>query len=244
MPLQIPLITKQAPTKGYYFFLSCKQYNLQKFVLEIFMSLCYNVCVYRNNKDVTSLKKRKTAVVVGIIIALLLSVFALFSVSAYSENDPLITLSYLQDILFPAFKDDIMTQVNTAIEDLSQRGAEYDDKAVPAVSDEAEDAENVDGIDSNSSADATYTLLELTKGQTVMADSICEFIVRPGSNVCAVSPFPSQGIADITNGIEVLDGEKISINAYCLIPRGSDGRGMTVISDKAYIMIRGDYTIG
>ncbi len=189
------------------------------------------------------MKKRKTAVVVGIIIASLLSVFALFSVSAYSENDPLITLSYLQDILFPAFKEDIMTQVNTAIEASGHQITESDD-AVPVVSDEAEDAKSVDGMENASSADATYTLLELTKGQTVMADSICEFIVRPGSNVCAVSPFPSQGIADITNGIEVLNGEKISINAYCLIPRGSDGRGMTVISDKAYIMIRGDYTIG
>ena len=81
-------------------------------------------------------------------------------------------------------------------------------------------------------------------GQTILADSICEFIVRPGSRVVAVSPFPGQGIADITNGIEVLGGEQISINAYCLIPRGGDGRGLTVIGERAYIMIRGDYTIG
>ena len=77
-----------------------------------------------------------------------------------------------------------------------------------------------------------------------MADSICEFIVRPGSRVAVISPFPSQGVADITNGIEVLGGENVSINAYCLIPRGADGRGLTVLSEKAYIMIRGDYTIG
>ena len=105
--------------------------------------------------------------------------------------------------------------------------------------------------------DAINALVNLTpKSATVIRDGVervipidemrvgDEFIVRPGSNVCAVSPFPSQGIADITNGIEVLDGEKISINAYCLIPRGADGRGMTVVSEKAYIMIRGDYTIG
>ena len=81
-------------------------------------------------------------------------------------------------------------------------------------------------------------------GQTVMANSICEFIVRPGSKVEAISPFPEQGIADITNGIEVLNGDIISLNAYCLIPRGNDGRGMKVLSEKAYIMIRGEYTIG
>ena len=38
--------------------------------------------------------------------------------------------------------------------------------------------------------------------------------------------------------------ETIAINAYCIIPRGADGRGFKVISDKAFIMIRGDYTIG
>lgn len=182
------------------------------------------------------MNKKKTAVIISLITVSLITVFAFVSVSAYSENDPLITLSYIRDILFPSFKQEIMTEVDERVNSLT-----FDDPSVPAYSGTESGIENTDNI---SQADATYTLLELNQGQTVMADSICEFIVRPGSNVCAVSPFPAQGIADITNGIEVLDGERISINAYCLIPRGADGRGMTVVSEKAYIMIRGDYTIG
>lgn len=206
-----------------------KKHECFKFVLELFLFSCYNSYVYRNYRDVKSLKNKKTVIALSILTGILVSVFALFSVSAYSENDPLITLSYLKEILFPAFKQEIISEIgtNTAQDNESA----FPDESTPAVN-------------TDSAADATYKLLELSAGQTVTANSICEFIVRPGSNVTVISPFPAQGIADITNGIEVLNGERISINAYCLIPRGSDGRGMTVVSEKAYIMIRGDYTIG
>ena len=180
----------------------------------------------------TNLKKKSTVIALAILTGILVSVFALFSVSAYSDNDPLVTLSYIKEILFPAFKAEIISEISGTTND----GAfeeEFMGESNAAVY-----------TDNQSAADATYTLIELDYGQTVTADSICEFIVRPGSKVNAVSPFPAQGIADITNGVEVLNGEQISINAYCLIPRGSDGRGMTVVSEKAYIMIRGDYTIG
>ena len=185
------------------------------------------------------MNKKKTAVVLSLIIVSLLSVFTFVSVSAYNGDDPLITLSYIKEILLPDFKEEIMQEVDEMVSDIS-----YDPDSLPVYSETKDEPVDTDSLNNGSQADATYTLLELEKGQTVMAESICEFIVRPGSNVSAISPFPAQGIADITNGTEVLDGETISINAYCLIPRGSDGRGMTVLSEKAYIMIRGDYTIG
>lgn len=200
------------------------------------------------------MKKKKLSVIVSILLGVLLTVLAVLSTSAYSDNDPLITLSYLEQIFAPSLKEEIIAQVN------SITPAEDSQESVPAINENYEAAENIDEAENaqqvdnseqtetvptqNSSESKSYTLLELTLGQTVMADSICEFIVRPGSRVAAVSPFPAQGIADITNGIEVLSGEMISINAYCLIPRGSDGRGISVLSEKAYIMIRGDYTIG
>ncbi len=183
------------------------------------------------------MKKRKLTIILSILIGTLLTVFAVISASAYSDNDPLITLSYLQQIFAPSLKQEIISDVQGTTH------IESEPETVPAVTEDVQIPESVDGA-SQPTGSNTYTLLELNLGQTVMADSICEFIVRPGSKVTAISPFPSQGIADITNGVEVLSGEQISINAYCLIPRGADGRGLAVISDKAYIMIRGEYTIG
>ena len=172
------------------------------------------------------MNKRKLTVIFSIIVGVLLAVFAVFTASAYTDSDPLITLSYLQEIFAPSLKQEILAEAVT----------------VPAGSDVTQAPSSVD--EAVPQGANSYTLLELSLGQTVMADSICEFIVRPGSRVAVISPFPSQGVADITNGIEVLGGENVSINAYCLIPRGADGRGLTLLSEKAYLMIRGDYTIG
>jgi len=160
------------------------------------------------------MNKKKITIILSILLGTLLTVFAMFTASAYTDGDPLITLSYLQEIFAPTLKQQIIDEVNKT----------------PA--------------DDKTETSKSYELIELTQGNTVLADSICEFIVRPGSKVTAVSPFPSQGIADITKGIEVMNGEAISINSYCLIPRGKDGRGIKVVGEKAYIMIRGDYTIG
>ncbi len=168
---------------------------------------------------VAELKKRKILTsVLCIAVAAVFSLFTLTTVLAYSsDSDPLVSLSYLNDVVLPMLREEFSS-----------------------------------GNDSSNAADAnqtaanigTYELLELTVGQTVLCESATEIIVRPGSLVTVVSPFEAQGIADITNGNELLDGEAIPINAYCIIPRGKDGRGFYVLSENAYIMIRGEYTIG
>lgn len=176
------------------------------------------------------MNKKKLTVVISLISALLLTAFAVMTTSAYTDSDPLITLGYLEQIFAPNLKQQIISEIQAQ-------------PSVPEASDTSPAPTEADSAVSSDAGSNSYTLLELSLGQTVYADSICEFIVRPGSKVAAVSPFPAQGIADITNGIEVLSGEMISINAYCLIPRGNDGRGITVLSEKAYVMIRGEYTI-
>ena len=176
------------------------------------------------------MKNRKSAIISGLIAGLMIIACIIPAAHAFTDDDPLITLSYLEDVVIPALKQELLefmgeNKVEDAEEETQQEVAEKDDTVA------------------SSEAIGTYVLLELSKGELIVAESICEFIVRPGSKVVAVSPFEGQGIADITNGIEVLSDEQISINAYCLIPRGGDGRGMKVVSDKAYIMIRGEYTI-
>ena len=176
------------------------------------------------------MSKRKLTVIFSIILGTVLTVCAMFTASAFSDNDPLITLSYLQEIFAPALKQEIVSEIG------EKTPAVNNSDAIPAVPENSQDP--------SANTAQSYTLIQLTKGQTVMANSICEFIVRPGSHVAVISPFDTQGIADITNGTEILADCEIPINAYCLIPRGADGRGLRVTGENAYIMIRGDYTIG
>lgn len=183
--------------------------------------------------------KRFFASLSGILICLIIVAMTITSVFAYStEDDPLITLSYLNEIVIPALKQEfteLFTNDNTNNEDTNTEANNNQENTdiTPDVT-----AEEIDltGI-------GTYDLLELKEGQKVLVNSAVEIIVRPGSKVTCVSPFPSQGIADITNGNEILNDQEIPINAYCILPRGDDGRGFLVHSKDAYIMIRGEYTV-
>ena len=73
-----------------------------------------------------------------------------------------------------------------------------------------------------------YSVVFLSKGQKLMATgketSSLEVILRAGS-VVTISPFDDQGIADLTSSKELYNNDPLVKNNYCIIPRGSDGRG-------------------
>lgn len=169
--------------------------------------------------------KKILTVMLSLIISALVLAFSIITVVAYSsDEDPLVTLSYLNEVVIPKLKAELgsSSQNDGGASDSVQTGS----------------------FGSIGDTSGTYETLELDIGDTLLAKSALEIIVRPGSIVTAVSPFEQQGIADITNGNELYDGDEFAINAYCIIPRGNDGRGIRVFSEKAYILIRGEYEIG
>lgn len=165
---------------------------------------------------------------ITLVCALLIGAFS-FSLIAYSNgSDPLVTLSYLTEVILPQFKKDVLMEV----------------AKTPDVRVGEQETETLPDSPMQTAANSSYTLLELENGQKLYAESVLELIVRPGSEVQVISPFPEQGIADITGAKEYLDGDIIEHNAYCLIPRGGDGRGIEVLNEKSYILVRGEYSIG
>ena len=128
--------------------------------------------------------------------------------SDYGADDPLISKSYIDNVLYP------------------QIVAYVDSKATAAPS--AQSSE--------------YQIITLYKGQTLYASSSLEFVLRPGAAMSVVSPSATNGIADVTTATELYNGYNVPINSYCIIPRG-DGRGITCLSDTAYVMVRGAYEI-
>ncbi len=96
-----------------------------------------------------------------------------------------------------------------------------------------------------------YSTVFVPYGATIIAtddDDTVMLILRSGSAI-AVSPYTEQGkiqgINNLTEGIDILDGESIPLFNSILIPRGgNDGRGVKVTSlEGAYFMIGGEYTI-
>jgi len=104
------------------------------------------------------------------------------------------------------------------------------------------------GISSGTSGDSSsgiYIVLELRRGQRLRAKTnSLEIILRPGGAASVISQHADVGIglADLTSGRELQSGDILPVNHAVLIPR-ADGRGISVTSDIAYVMVRGDYEI-
>ena len=164
---------------------------------------------------------KKTAAIISLLAACVLFVAAVFAAGTdQSTNDPLVAKSYL---------DQQMSAMQAKIDALQNK---------------------LTSLESNQKDASTFTVVTMTKGQTLYASgssgSSVELIVRRG-DAKVVSPFKTgetkQGVADVTKGIEIFDAEAITLNDLILIPRGGDGRGITVTSDIAYVMVRGSYEI-
>lgn len=135
-----------------------------------------------------------------------------------SKDDPLISLSYANDVLGPQ----IMTEV------LKKIDADYVKKSELEPSDQS-----------------GYTLLTLSQGQTIMAKGVLEIIPVEGEAEAVITSASNisdgAGIIDTTSGSVVTNGETLSGNHLLVIPK-ADGRGLRAVS-QLQILVRGEYNI-
>ena len=93
---------------------------------------------------------------------------------------------------------------------------------------------------------ASFAAIFLKEGETLnftgLPSDTLELIVRRG-DVTVVSPYPTQGVLDITDSVELLDGKAVPTYHYMMIVGGSDGRGVVSVTGDAWILVRGAYEI-
>lgn len=160
------------------------------------------------------MKKRSLTAVIILCLILLSFPLAAGAAEYLSENDPIVTLSYLKDIFAPSLKAEIAGEI--------------------AAENQADHAE----------CNAGYAVIQLEKGQKLTsANGTVELIVRPGSGAEVISDIADNGLSDVSEMKEVQNGEAVGINHQLIIPR-NDGRGIVITSDVAYILVRGDYSVG
>jgi len=170
----------------------------------------------------------------AVFAAILASVCAV-SVSAQSdsgystENDPLVTLSYVEKVraqLYDEVYAQVMEDIAVEIEKVVN-SALASQPEVPAAKDK-------------------YEVVSLNKGQSILAGDACEMILRSGSASVVVTDqvnIDAQvGLSDLTGACELLVGTDVPRNHYIIVARG-DGRGMCATSDIIYLMVRGEYQI-
>ena len=155
------------------------------------------------------------------------------------ENDPLVSLSYINEVVTPKYEEKI-TELNSQIASLNETVTALNTSLAQAT-------EKITALESKLAEQPTdsalggYEVVHLTKGSKLLADSPCEIILRSGSAI--VVSITINGLNNITDGTELLNAVDVPLFNCLIVPRGGDGRGIQVTSDEAYVMVRGDYQI-
>ena len=203
---------------------------------------------------------KKTNKIVACIIlsaAIAFSAIGVYAATYSGEDDPLISLSYVNEVLLPQIKqmiddaiggEDIGDTVITYPEQTTDEPVETTEEPTktteePVVTTAEPEVTFPEGTVNTG---AKYAVVNLKAGETIYASVYsCEVIVRSGSTK-VVSPFTvkweEQGVSDTTDGVEIYNDGAVPTNHTIIIPR-DDGRGITALDGGAWIMVRGDYII-
>lgn len=204
--------------------------------------------------------KRKWIVMTGsfLLVSLLMTGYLAIAAEFGSQDDPLVTLSYITDVLAP----DTLQKVDEAINSKAQEfGASLDSKisefsqqmdskiedfetSSAALADNEEFVNSVaDAVmakmgDAQTAPQSDWIVLKVANGKTLSAKVGTQILLRIGSAVCVASGTP--GLIDTTTGTDLPNGSKLTANHLYLIT--VEGRGIKASGD-ATILIKGTYTV-
>jgi len=151
-----------------------------------------------------------------VLLAMSLSVLA----AAYepgSENDPVVTLSYVENRL-----SEIVSDFQEKLDSIETGSA------------------NTTSQEGMSSDEAGFEPILMEAGSIVYFGGNTQVILRSGS-MNAIANAAGDGLADLTQGKDLKTGNQIQKNHLILVPR-NDGRGAAV-SEDSWIMVKGEYTL-
>ena len=174
--------------------------------------------------------KKKIFLILIISLVLIYPVIG-FSSSNTENDDPLITLSYLDFCLdeFSTKVDDNISQQSIIVETLENKISEQENTIMSLE-------EKINNLKVSSS---TLEVVELSENQKIILEAGSEIILRAGTAYAITSD--QGGLSDVTSGVDIQQDELIPRNHQLIIPR-SDGRGVYVDS-YAIFMVTGVYDI-
>lgn len=155
--------------------------------------------------------KKKSLITIALVAALaMVAAVTVYAVANYgSREDPLVTSSYLQDVVQPRMEDAYRSTLNGAIGEM-----------------EAQFADQV------AAAGGTYVLVTLDNGQTLTGRAGTEVLMRSGAAVT------QSAAVDLTSGSTAAVGTKLTENHLYLLQADGAGvrasAGTTVMVRGSY----------
>ena len=163
--------------------------------------------------------KIKELCAVAVVLAVITAAYAAVNAGAGSSGDPLVTLSYLTGKFTPQMEEKMKAMVDEKAAELTQK------------------FEQTAGT--GSSGAAVFSVVTLTKGQTLVGDVGCEVMLRVGSASCVSDG--STGLIDTTSGGNLGNGKALDKNHLYMVTIST--RSVSAGSETVKLLVRGSYTI-
>ncbi len=189
------------------------------------------------------------------IIAAITVAQAATSAQPGSEFDPLVTKSYVDEQI-QALSQKIGSGSSTGGSSSGTSSGSVDEQVINNLRIDIMDLtdliiqaytriqslekQNLELIKKVEALEQGFIVLEASKGQEILLGAGAEVIVRSGETQAISGELG--GLADVTSAKDLNSGMRIT-NQHLLISAREDGRGVRVDSDKAYLLIRGNYAV-
>lgn len=178
------------------------------------------------------MKKRWKWILIAVAAAVMLGAgaAALAAGNAGSVDDPLVTLSYLNQIFAPRMNEAVDKAVSAGQASLKAELDRAIDRWAATVG---------GGAGGAGGSSATFSVVTLSSGQTLTGDVGCEIMLRVGTATCVFSG--TTGIIDTTSGGTLNNGGSLVTNHLYMVTIAT--RGVKATSGTVKVLVRGNYTI-
>lgn len=171
---------------------------------------------------------------VGTVLAAFVAIAA--EIGAGSENDPLVTLSYLNEVFLAQILENVDEKL---LERNELMATELQDWITQTKRDILIELGSSYGDESGGVA-VSFTAVTLAPGQTLYGAMGCEVMLRSGSAICISEGKSVPGLVDTTDGSSINDGVALTANHLYLM---TAQRGVQATDGEVVLMVRGEYTI-
>lgn len=168
------------------------------------------------------MKIGKKGRVLGAILLVCALSLGVVSATQGTEDNPLVSLSYLQNIFAPAME------------------AETEQKLTDAQSTyEAKLDSKIQSLGLSGEGTSSFVVVDLVEGQTITGSVGCELLLRVGSATCLGSD--TTGLIDSSTGSVLSGGASLLTNHLYVVT--IDTRSVTAVGGSVKILAKGSYSL-
>lgn len=167
----------------------------------------------------------------GALVVLTLAGVALATETQGTQSDPLVSLSYLTDVVTPS----VLAEVDSTV---ALRESELVTQLEAVATTYAQEVESTLTGGASGQSTSNYTVLTLSAGQKVTGSIGTEFLLRGGTGTCIADSVP--GLINMTDGTTLSNGGALLVNNLYLST--VDGRGVQATTDVV-LLVKGTYTV-